>query len=246
MKTVLITGATRGIGWALAKKVVAQKNLLYLHGRDEVKVQNRLTELKDKYPQAQVIPLVFDVTDRQAIKSAKQKITKLDILINNAGVVADNWWKNLTDSQWDRVIATNLTGVYNVSHGLLDKLQDGSKIVLMSSNSGLLGNPGQANYSASKAGLVGLTYTLAQELARFNVEVFGVTPAAKTEMTLPVIEKLQAKYGKLPLMWQMGSPEDVADFVFEFLLSKAQSGRIYGVNGKNYGYWTLPEFIKID
>ena len=131
MKTVLITGATRGIGWALAKKVVAQKNLLYLHGRDEVKVQNRLTELKDKYPQAQVIPLVFDVTDRQAIKSAKQKITKLDILINNAGVVADNWWKNLTDSQWDRVIATNLTGVYNVSHGLLDKIQDGSKIVLL-------------------------------------------------------------------------------------------------------------------
>ena len=107
---------------------------------------------------------------------------------------------------WDDVISTNLTGVFNVTHALINKLNPGGQLIMMTSKSALFGNFGQTNYSAAKAGVIALTKTLAQELKKLNLRVNCVSPAAKTDMTLPILEKLEEHYGhELPKEWQLGS-----------------------------------------
>lgn len=218
-QTILITGATRGIGWALAQQAAKQNYKLILAGRDSTKLQTRRNELLNYFPTATVQIAVFDVCDRLAVRQAALTSGKIDFLINNAGNIANNWWIKLSTQNWDQVITTNLTGTFNVTHYFTNQINSGGQIVMLTSKSALFGNPGQANYSAAKAGIIGLTKTLALELKRFDLRVNCVASAAKTDMTLPAIEKIKQHFaGKLPAEWELGSSKQVAEFIINRLL----------------------------
>lgn len=218
-QTILITGATRGIGWALAQQAAKQNYKLILAGRDSTKLQTRRNELLNYFPTATVQIAVFDVCDRLAVRQAALTSGKIDFLINNAGNIANNWWIKLSTQNWDQVITTNPTGTFNVTHYFTNQINSGGQIVMLTSKSALFGNPGQANYSAAKAGIIGLTKTLALELKRFDLRVNCVAPAAKTNMTLPAIEKIKQHFaGKLPAEWELGSSKQVAEFIINRLL----------------------------
>lgn len=244
-KTVLITGATRGIGWALAEKAADMGYTVILNGRDTFKVKECVDVLRKKYPRAKVISCPFDVAKRTQVSGATKDINQIDILINNAGIIADSWWTNMDDVKWDSVIQTNLTGVYNVTKALTGKINAGGQIIMLTSKAALLGNQGQANYSAAKAGVIGLAQTLALELKHFDIRVNCVAPAAKTDMTKPAIEKIIQRLGALPDEWQTGSSEDVANFVIKYLLDIKTTGTIYTVNGKDIGYWSEPKLHRL-
>ena len=149
----------------------------------------------------------------------------------------------MSPNDWDDVIATNLTGVFNVTHFLTENIKDGGQIVMMTSRSAMLGNMGQANYAASKAGLIALTKTLAQELKRRDIRVNCLSPAAMTDMTVPAMEKVKQRYdGNLPEEWQIGSSQQVAAFVVDHLLHTDQTGQVYAVNGDEIGFWDEPTY----
>ena len=242
-KTILITGATRGIGWDIARLAAKAHYHVILNGRNQEQLDLRVKLLRINYPDAQIEGVVFDVTDRAAIAKAALSVGPIDILVNNAGIALDNWWVKMSLSDWDDVIATNLTGVFNVTHFLTDNIKDGGQIVMMTSRSAMLGNMGQANYAASKAGLIALTKTLAQELKRRDIRVNCLSPAAMTDMTVPAMEKVKQRYdGKLPEEWQIGSSKQVADFVVNHLLHTDQTGQVYAVNGDEIGFWDEPTY----
>lgn len=242
-KTILITGATRGIGWAIAQAAAQENYHVILNGRDPEQLALRVETLKNNYPDSKIDALLFDVTDRVAIAQAALSVGKIDVLINNAGIALDSWWIKMSPEVWDEVIATNLTGVFNVTHFLTENIKDGGQIVMMSSRSALFGNMGQANYAASKAALIALSKTLAQELKRRDIRVNCLAPEAMTEMTVPAIEKVKKRYdGKLPEEWQIGSSQQVADFVVHHLFHTDQTGQVYAVNGDEIGYWEEPLF----
>lgn len=242
-KTILITGATRGIGWDIARLAAQAQYHVILNGRSQEQLDLRVKLLRINYPDAQIEGVVFDVTDRAAIAQAALSVGPIDILVNNAGIALDNWWVKMSSNDWDDVIATNLTGVFNVTHFLTDNIKDGGQIVMMTSRSAMLGNMGQANYAASKAGLIALTKTLAQELKRRDIRVNCLSPAAMTDMTVPAMEKVKQRYdGKLPEEWQIGSSKQVAAFVVNHLLHTDQTGQVYAVNGDEIGYWDEPTY----
>ncbi|MFC6808549.1 SDR family NAD(P)-dependent oxidoreductase [Lactococcus lactis subsp. hordniae] len=112
----------------------------------------------------QAIPL--DVSNRSSVANAAKLIKDIDILINNAGITADSTFKKMSPEIWDEVISVNLTGVFNSTHALLDKINQGGQIITLTSKSALFGNFGQANYAASKAGIIAFTKTLAKELKK--------------------------------------------------------------------------------
>ena len=114
---------------------------------------------------------------------------------------------------------------------------------MMTSQGGLLGNPGQANYAATKGALVSLTYTLARELARYHLRVNAVAPAARTDMTRPVIAHLRDRNGgQLPAEWQLGSAAAVGRFIVTRVLPAPQTGCVFAINGNQVGYWTPPQY----
>lgn len=246
-KTVLITGATRGIGWSLAQKAAQKGYRIILTGRDSHNLQKKAAELHNTFSGVEIVPVLLDVCDRLSLKQTAQKIGKIDFLINNAGIVADSWWTKMSLNEWDRVIATNLTGSFNVTHYFTPQINRGGQIIMLTSKSALFGNSGQANYTASKAGLIGLTKTLSKELAHFNLRINCVSPAARTDMTLPALSKLKERLkGPLPEEWQMGSSQEVANFIIDYLLEVPATGRIYFVNGKKIGYWDEPTFHQLN
>lgn len=245
-QTILITGATRGIGWALAQEAIRKKHKVILTGRDPLALKKRADTLKKDFPNAEIQAIELDISNRLSIQKASQLITEIDILINNAGITADSTFLKMTTMDWDDVISTNLTGVFNVTHALINKLNPGGQLIMMTSKSALFGNFGQTNYSAAKAGVIALTKTLAQELKKLNLRVNCVSPAAKTDMTLPILEKLEEHYGQeLPKEWQLGSSSEVAHFIINDLIDRTETGEIFSVNGSEIGYWSDPVFHKL-
>ena len=242
-KTILITGATRGIGWDIATLAAQAQYHVILNGRNQEQLDLRVKLLRTSYPDAQIEGVIFDVTDRETVAKVALSVGPIDILVNNAGIALDSWWVKMSPKDWDDVIATNLTGVFNVTHFLTGNIKNGGQIVMMTSRSAMLGNMGQANYAASKAGLIALTKTLAQELKRRDIRVNCLSPAALTDMTVPAMEKVKQRYdGKLPEEWQIGSSKQVADFVVNHLLHTDQTGQVYAVNGDEIGFWDEPTY----
>ena len=169
----------------------------------------------------------------------QKKFGKIDTLINNAGINVDGLFVNMSKEQWDRVINTNLTGIFNCTKVFIDDLLESGKgrIINISSIVGEMGNIGQVNYAASKAGIIGFTKALAKELARKNITVNAIAPGfILTDMLANVPDKIKEKILAQIPMQRFGTPEDVA-YAVVFLASDEASyitGHVLNVNGGMY------------
>ena len=237
-KTILITGSSRGIGKAIALALAADDFDIVLHCRNRIDDANKVAE-EIKVMGRNVRILQFDVANREQVKQIlTQDIEKYGAyygVVLNAGLTRDNAFPAFSDEDWDKVIHTNLDGFYNVLHPIMMPMirhRDDGRIVCISSVSGIIGNRGQVNYSASKAGLIGAAKALAVELAKRKITVNCVAPGLiETEIideNVPVAEILKA----IP-MGRMGQAEEIAHTV-RFLMHK-QSGyitrQVISVNG---------------
>ena len=214
-KVALVTGGARGIGKSIAMALAKA-------GADIAVADVNLEEAEKTAAQIEglgrkSLALSMDVTDYTKVEEAMNKIldkfTKLDILVNNAGITKDNLLLRMSQQEWDAVLTVNLKGSFNcikaVSRPMIK--QRSGKIVNIASIIGIIGNPGQANYSASKAGLIALTKTAAKELASRNINVNAIAPGfIQTDMTAKLPQELQQKMKEAIPLDKFGTPDDVA------------------------------------
>lgn len=210
--TALVTGASGGIGSAIAKGLAAQGARLAVSGSNAEKLDAFQTELGGDH-----VTLVCDLSDGAAVDAlvprAVEALGQLDILVNNAGVTRDNLAMRMKDEEWSDVIRVNLEAAFRLARAGLKPMMRArfGRIISITSVVGATGNPGQANYAASKAGLVGMSKALAQEVASRGITVNCVAPGfIRSAMTdaLPEAQK-QALLGRIPI-GDLGSGEDVA------------------------------------
>lgn len=230
-QVAVVTGASQGLGKAVAIALGMNGATVVCLARNAAKLADTVKEIEAAGGKAEAVSC--DVTDRTAaaaaIQGAKDTHGRLDILINNAGITRDKLMRGMSDEEWDDVIATNLTSCFvccRAAAGIMRRSKYG-RIINMASISGLIGNPGQANYSASKAGMIGLTRTLSKELISRGVTVNAVAPGfIASEMTAELGEVVLAEAKKRIPAKRLGEAEDVAAAVL-FLASK-DAGYITG------------------
>jgi 3-oxoacyl-[acyl-carrier protein] reductase len=234
-KGALVTGATGGIGGAIAKALHGQGANVAISGTKADRLEALAAELGSR-----VFVLPCDLRDRPAVaqlpETAEKTLGQVDILVNNAGITHDNLFMRMKDEEWDDVIAVNLTSVFVLTRGTLRGMMRRryGRIVNIASISGVLGNPGQGNYAASKAGLVGMTKSLGREVASRGITANCIAPGfIKTPMTDALTPKqVEAIASAIPTQ-TFGKPEDVAAAVV--FLASAEAAYITGetvhVNG---------------
>jgi 3-oxoacyl-[acyl-carrier protein] reductase len=232
-RTALITGASRGIGLACAKALAAGGTRVILAARNIEKLEAAAAQV----PGSSWVQI--DMASADSIKEAFAKAGKVDILVNNAAVTKDGLALRMKKDDWDAVLATNLTGAFLAIQQVLQPMmkERWGRIINISSIVGETGNPGQANYVASKAGLIGLTKSLAQEIASRNITVNAIAPGfVETDMTSALSEELKNNMlSHIPLK-RFGKAEDIAAAV-KFLASDDAgyiTGAVLNVNGGMY------------
>lgn len=223
-KVAIVTGASRGIGKAIALDLAKQGAKIVVNYAGSVDRANQVVEEIKQLGQA-AISIQADVSDSEAVanmvKETIDTFGTIDILVNNAGITKDNLLMRMKESEWDDVINTNLKGVFLCTKAVTRPMmkQRKGKIINITSIVGVIGNPGQANYVAAKAGVIGFTKTTAKELAQRNITVNAIAPGfITTDMTdkLPSDIK-EAMLGQIPL-GAFGNPEDISNAVI-FLAS---------------------------
>jgi 3-oxoacyl-[acyl-carrier protein] reductase len=237
-RIAFITGASRGIGRACAIALSAGGAKVVLAARQLDKLEEVAAAIRAGGGEAFVVPI--DLASQDSIKEAFSKASKefgrVDILINNAGLTRDGLALRMKRDDWDAVIQTNLSGSFFCIQQVLPAMvrERWGRIVNITSVVGESGNAGQANYAASKAGLIGLTKSLAQELASRNITVNAVAPGfVETDMTASLSDELKAKITESVPLKRIGKPEDIAAAV-TFLASDDASyitGHVLDVNG---------------
>lgn len=230
-KVALITGAARGLGQAMAELFAKEGAIVYAADMADL-----------AYSAENVIGVKFNVTDvaniKQVVAMIKEKHGKIDVLVNNAGITADAMTRKMTDEQWDRVINVNLKGVFNVTREIGPMMEEtgGGSIINISSIVGVYGNIGQANYAATKAGVIGMTLTWAKEFARKGVpvRVNAIAPGyIMTDILKTVPAELLEKFAKMTMIGRLGEPHEIAGPAL-FLASDEASyvtGHVLEVNG---------------
>jgi 3-oxoacyl-[acyl-carrier protein] reductase len=240
-RTALVTGASRGIGRACALSLSAAGHHVVLAARQMDKLETVAGEIREKGGQATVISLDLGSADniRESMKALLAQVGRIDILVNNAGITKDMLAMRMKQEDWEEVLRVNLTGSFLVTQAAMQGMirERWGRIVNISSVVGQMGNAGQANYVASKAGMIGLTKTLAQELAGRNITVNAVAPGfIETDMTAVLNDQLKEKMLSLIPAKRFGTAEDIAGVV-TFLASDAAAyltGQVIGVNGGMY------------
>ncbi|HNA61951.1 MAG TPA: 3-oxoacyl-ACP reductase FabG [Rhabdochlamydiaceae bacterium] len=241
-KIALITGGTAGIGREIALAYAKQGASVVIFGTNEARASEviQLLEQNRQLPDQKFISKLIDVASKpetdQAIQDIITTFGRIDILVNNAGITRDGLLMKMTEEDWDRVIAVNLKSVYNTCQALarpMLKARSG-KIINITSVVGLTGNAGQANYAASKAGMIGFTQSLAKELASRGICVNCIAPGfIKTSMTDVLTDAQKEVIMKQVPMGRLGNPEEIANAAV-FLassLSDYVTGQVLTVDG---------------
>ena len=240
-RTALVTGASRGIGRACALALAESGARVAVTARNVEQLESVAGEIRSRGGEAFVAPM--DLSDAESIKEAIVKAAKdfgpIAVLVNNAGITKDGLAMRMKKPDWDDVIATNLTGAFVAIQQVLPNMmrERWGRIINISSLVGEMGNAGQSNYAASKAGLIGLTKSIAQEMGSRNITVNAVAPGyVETDMTHGLSEELKQKItANIPLR-RIGRPDDVAAAV-RFLASEEAgyiTGHVLSVNGGLY------------
>lgn len=240
-KTAFVTGASRGIGKACAIALAKAGARVVLAARTVDKLEEVAGEIRANGGEAFVVEL--DLSSAESIKAAFAKASKdcgaITILVNNAAITKDNLALRMKPDDWDIVLRTNLTGAFLCIQQVLQPMmrERWGRIINISSVVASTGNPGQANYSASKAGLIGLTKTLAQEMASRNITVNAVAPGfIDTDMTAVLSDELKNSMLAMIPLKRFGTPDDIAAAV-RFLASNEAgyiTGHVLSVNGGMY------------
>jgi len=236
-KTALVTGATGGIGGSIARALHAQGAAVAVSGRQVDKLEALAADLKER---VHICPC--DLADKEQVgklvDGAIAKLGRLDILVNNAGLAKDNLFMVMKDEQWDDVIAVNLTSTFMLMRGAARAMMRAKtgygRIINISSISGIIGNPGQGNYAASKAGMIGMTKSLAREVASRGITANCIAPGfIKTAMTDALNEKQVAAIREAIPAQSFGNPEDIAAAVVYLASTEARymTGQTLHVNG---------------
>jgi 3-oxoacyl-[acyl-carrier protein] reductase len=217
-QVALVTGASRGIGRAIAVQLAACGAKIAAVARTVEGLQGTLQAIREHGGTAE--PFVGSVADpadvARIVQEVEAKFEKVHVLVNNAGVTRDGLMLRMEDDAWRDVIETNLTGTFLFCRavGMLMMRQRYGRMINITSVSGLMGNPGQANYSASKAGVIGFTKTIARELASRNITVNAVAPGfITTDMTNVLPDKIKAEVKERIPVKRLGEPDDIADLV---------------------------------
>jgi 3-oxoacyl-(acyl-carrier-protein) reductase len=240
-RSALVTGASRGIGRAVALELAREgaKVAVNYHNND-AKAQAVVDEISKLGGQAMLAKA--NLADREAaremVKAVAKELGGLDVLVNNAGITRDRSLRKMTDEQWEEVIATNLNGCFYCTSAALPYMSQGNfgRIVNISSMNGQIGAFGQANYSASKGGIIAFTKTAALEFAKDNITVNTVSPGfTETDMFAEVPEKIQDSIKKRIPMGRFARPEEIAKAV-TFLIADGDyiTGQQINVNGGAY------------
>ncbi|MDE0639131.1 3-oxoacyl-[acyl-carrier-protein] reductase [Bacillus sp. CNPSo 3703] len=224
-KTAVVTGASRGIGRSIAIDLAKKgANVVVNYSGNEVKANEVVDEIKALGQQAFAVKAdVSNAEEVQALmKQAVDTFGSIDILVNNAGITKDNLLMRMKENEWDDVININLKGVFNCTKAVTRQMmkQRSGRIINVASVVGVCGNPGQANYVAAKAGVIGLTKTTAKELASRHITVNAVAPGfISTDMTDKLDENVQTEMLKQIPLARFGAPEDISNVVV-FLASE--------------------------
>ncbi|WP_342495427.1 3-oxoacyl-[acyl-carrier-protein] reductase [Bacillus sp. FSL K6-0046] len=231
-KTAVVTGASRGIGRSIAIDLAKKgANVVVNYSGNEAKANEVVDEIKAIGQQAFAVKAdVSNAEEVQALmKQAVDTFGSIDILVNNAGITKDNLLMRMKENEWDDVININLKGVFNCTKAVTRQMmkQRSGRIINVASVVGVCGNPGQANYVAAKAGVIGLTKTTAKELASRHITVNAVAPGfISTDMTDKLDENVQTEMLKQIPLARFGAPEDISNVVV-FLASEG-AGYITG------------------
>ena len=237
-KVAIVTGSSKGIGRAIAIELARSGAKVVVSGRNQERVEQVRNEIKKE--NTEVIAVVADVSKMDdavnLVNKTLEKWERVDILVNNAGITRDRLIIRMTNEDWQEVLNTNLTGTFNCIKSVTRQMmkQKNGSIINITSVVGIMGNVGQANYAASKAGIIGLTKTVARELASRNITCNAVAPGyIETELTGELDEKIKENLRQQIPLERIGTIEDVAKVV-TFLASDNASyitGQVINVDG---------------
>lgn len=239
-RTAIVTGASRGIGRAVAL-TLARAGAVVVAAARGTNAEDTARVITEQGGRATALPL--EVTDpgsvHALVDATLERFGRIDVLVNNAGIARDQLLLRMKREDWEAVLATNLTGAFACTQAVVRPMvrQRSGRIICISSVVGQMGNAGQANYAASKAGLIGFAKALAKELASRNITVNVVAPGLiETDMTRAITDQARGDWASQIPLGRLGAPEDVAAAVC-FLASDAAAyitGQVVGVNGGMY------------
>ena len=240
-RVALVTGGSRGIGLAIAARLAEDGASVVVSARDAARLDSAVKELETHG--TPVLGVVADSSKREdadrLADAAKQQFGRIDVLVNNAGITRDALFIRMKDDDWDAVIDVNLKGVFLVTRAVSKTMvrQKGGRVINITSTAGAMGNAGQANYSAAKAGVIGLTKSTARELSHWGITVNAVAPGLiETDMAagIPAAAR-EAMIAQIPL-GRAGSAREVAEMVGFLAGDEAAyiTGQVFHVNGGLY------------